>query len=153
MLDIRILAVGKIKTDFLAKAESEYLKRLKPFAKIHIEETKPESFSASNKEKAKQLETERLSKLLKESTGAVYLLTEAGTQYDSISFTKKMHCHDGEKITLVIAGSLGFDKEIVKAYPAISLSALTFTHEMARVLLLEQIYRAISIERGKDYHY
>lgn len=153
MLDITILAVGKIKSKFLAEAESEYLKRLKPFARVNILETKAESFSSSTKEKAKQTETERLAKILKDTPGGIYLLSESGNQYDSISFASNIHNHDGKKITLVIAGSLGFDKEIVDSYPSISLSSLTFTHEMARVILLEQIYRAISIERGKDYHY
>ncbi|HZJ41812.1 MAG TPA: 23S rRNA (pseudouridine(1915)-N(3))-methyltransferase RlmH [Patescibacteria group bacterium] len=153
MLDITLIVIGKIKSKYLNIGYAEYQKRLKPFAKLHILEIKAESFSSSNKEKAKKIESEKILKALDGLSCKIFLLTEHGSQFDSLSFSNKLDELDGKKIVFVIAGALGFSEEVVKKYPSLSLSPLTFTHEMARVILLEQIYRAICIRKGKEYHY
>ena len=153
MLDIVLVAIGKIKSEYLDIGYKEYQKRLGPFVRLQIKEIKAEPFNISNKEKVKKIEEQKILKALEGMNEHVYLLSEHGKKFDSISFSNKLNEFDGKKIVFVIAGSLGFSDEMIKKYSCLSLSPLTFTHEMARVILLEQIYRAVCIERGKDYHY
>ncbi|MFA6513979.1 MAG: 23S rRNA (pseudouridine(1915)-N(3))-methyltransferase RlmH [Patescibacteria group bacterium] len=153
MLDLTILAYGKIKETYWQTASEEYLKRLKPYAKIVIEELKSEPFSKAGHEIAKQEEAKRLEKYLSRRPGAtVFLLAEKGEELDSLVFSKKLDQIVGP-IILIIGGSLGFSQEIFTSYKKISLSKLTFPHELARVILLEQIYRAVTILNKKEYHY
>lgn len=151
MLNITIITIGKIKDKFLSGLAAEYLKRISPYARLTVTELKAESFTATNKEKAKILEAERIETVLsKKNSAKVYLLSEEGELSPSHDFAKRLN--QGE-IILVIAGSLGFAKDFSNKYPKISLSPLTFTHEMARVILFEQIYRATTILNNKEYHY
>lgn len=151
MLNITIIAIGKVKDKFLSGLAAEYIKRISPYARLSITELKAESFTSTNKEKAKILEVERIEAILSKKNGAkIYLLSEDGELSSSPDFAKQLN--QGEVI-LVIAGSLGFAKDFSNKYPKISLSPLTFTHEMARVILLEQIYRAATILNNKEYHY
>ncbi|HTX87131.1 MAG TPA: 23S rRNA (pseudouridine(1915)-N(3))-methyltransferase RlmH [Candidatus Nanoarchaeia archaeon] len=153
MLEIIIIAIGKIKNDFFAGAIAEYLSRLKPYAAIKIIELAPESFNDSSREKSKKTEGERiLSTLEKFNSSDVYLLRERGSEMDSVKFAGQLDNHPG-KTVFVIAGALGFSEELFKKYRQLSLSKLTFPHEMARLILLEQIYRAVTIIKGKTYHY
>jgi 23S rRNA (pseudouridine1915-N3)-methyltransferase len=152
MLDIVIIAVGRLKEDFWQAAAAEYLKRLKPYARCRIEEIKAEALD-NTFVKAKRLEAERLqAAIAKHSAASVYLLAEQGTLYDSVQFSQVLS-QTNREIVLVIAGTAGFSQEIFKNYPKLSLSALTFPHELARVILLEQLYRATTIINKKDYHY
>lgn len=153
MLDILIITIGKLKTSYWREAEFEYLKRLKPYINLEIKELAFSSFAKHNKEKAKTEEAEKIEKAINLVEGQVFLLSEEGKLFDSVSFSQKIYQLSHQKIVFVIAGSLGFSLELKKKYFQISLSPLTFTHEMARVILLEQIYRAASIEKGKEYHY
>lgn len=79
-------------------------------------------------------------------------MSENGEELDSIQFSKKLFSFN-EEIIFVIAGALGFDFDILGDYQKLSLSKMTFLHEMAKVILVEQIYRAVNIEKGKRYHY
>jgi 23S rRNA (pseudouridine1915-N3)-methyltransferase len=153
MLDLTIVTFGKLKEEYWQSSAQEYIKRLKPYVKIKIEELKSESFSKSNHEVAKKEEAKRLVNYLShklEST--VFLLAEKGIELDSWEFSNKLESIKGS-IILVIGGSLGFSEEIFKSYQKISLSKLTFSHELARIILLEQLYRAVTILNKKDYHY
>jgi 23S rRNA (pseudouridine1915-N3)-methyltransferase len=153
MREIIIIAVGRIKNDFFAGAIAEYSKRLKPYASVKILELTPESFSESTRVKAKGAEGERILKNLEKFTGAeILLLHERGRELDSVRFSEKLSAANG-KIIFVIAGALGFSDEVLVKYPQISLSEMTFPHELARLVLLEQIYRAATIIKGKTYHY
>lgn len=153
MLEIIIIAIGKVKNEFFAGAIEEYLLRLKPYASVKILELTPESFSDSNREKSKKAEGERILRVLEKYAGAdILLLHERGKETDSLEFAKKLASTSGKTI-FVIAGALGFDEEILKKYRQLSLSEMTFPHEMARLILLEQIYRATTIIKGKTYHY
>lgn len=153
MLDVLIITIGKLKASYWRDAEVEYLKRLKPYVNLEIKELAFSAFAKHNKEKAKAEEAVKIEKALNLIEGQVFLLSEEGKSFDSISFSKKIYKLSHQKIVFVIAGSLGFSLELKQKYEKISLSPLTFTHEMARIILLEQIYRAVSIEKGKDYHY
>lgn len=151
MLNITLLTIGKIREAYLNEAAFEYIKRIKPYGRLTLEELKPESFSITTKDKAKKIEGERIQAFLERKNGAeVYLLAEHGTLFNSLDFATKIK---DKELVLVIAGSLGFDKELENKYPKISLSPLTFPHELARVILLEQIYRAATIINNKEYHY
>ena len=151
MLNITLITVGKIKEAYLNEAALEYLKRIKPYGRLTLHELKAESFSNTTKDKAKKLEGERIAAILdRKSEAEIYLLSEHGNLFDSPDFAIKIN---GKELVLVIAGSLGFAKELEVKYPKISLSPLTFPHELARVVLLEQIYRAATIINNKEYHY
>lgn len=153
MLKITIIAVGKVKEKFWQEAIQEYSKRLKPYAVLDFVEVKPESFSSQNKKSAQVKENQRLINILaKYKQENIYLLAENGKEFSSLGFSKFIE--DKSELILVIGGALGWAEEIRKKYPqAISLSQLTMPHELARVVLLEQIYRAITIINGKEYHY
>ncbi len=153
MLDITIIAYGKIKDKTWQTAVQEYLKRLRPYARIKVEELKAESFSTNNKDEVKKIESQRLLERLRSyADSEIRLLSEMGEEMDSPQLAAWFEKTAGP-IVLVIGGTLGFDKEMIKKYKSLSLSRLTFPHELARVILLEQIYRATSIIQGKDYHY
>ena len=154
MLDVKIIAVGKVKNKNFGAAIVEYLKRIKPYARIELVEVKPEAFGSQNKEVAKKTEGERLLKsLASEAAGMVYLLQEQGKEFNSEKFARFLE-KQNSRVVLVIAGALGFSDEIKNKYPnSISLSQMTIPHELARVVLLEQLYRAATIIQGKEYHY
>ena len=153
MNKITIVVVGKIKEKFWQTAIEEYAKRLKPYVVLNFVEIKAESFSNQNKKQARIVENQRLIKVLeKYNKQNIYLLAEAGQEFDSLKFAKFFE--NKSELVLVIGGALGWAEEIKQKYPqSISLSQLTMPHEMARVVLLEQIYRAVSISKGKEYHY
>jgi 23S rRNA (pseudouridine1915-N3)-methyltransferase len=153
MIDVIVVAFGKIKQENFRALELEYLKRLKPYARVKIEELKAESFSKSGQEAAKRIEGERLQNYLNVyETNNIFLLAEKGEEFDSIEFSKKVNSFR-TPLVLVIGGALGYSQEIFKKYKKISLSKLTFPHELARVVLLEQLYRATTIDNQKAYHY
>ncbi len=153
MQDIKIITIGKIKERWIEHGISEYIKRLKPYAKIEIVELKSESFSENQKEKAKQIESIRIEEALnKEKEAQAYFLDEYGENFTSKEFAYKIDKENG-KIVFVIAGALGYNREILKNRNLISLSKMTYTHTLARLILLEQIYRGVCIVKEKDYHY
>ncbi|HNZ86612.1 MAG TPA: 23S rRNA (pseudouridine(1915)-N(3))-methyltransferase RlmH [bacterium] len=153
MFDIKIITIGKIKEKWIERGILEYIKRLSPYAKIEIIELKSESFSSSNKQKAVAIESARLEEaLFKEKDSTIYFLDEYGDSLGSREFAYKLDKENG-KIVFVIAGALGYNREILKNKNLISLSKLTFTHTMARLILLEQIYRSVCILKDKEYHY
>ena len=152
MLNVTIIAIGRVKEAYWREAILEYQKRLQPYARLKIEELKAEPFSDSTKEKAKKAESDNIELYLgKKKNAEIYLLSEHGELFDSPSFAKKMESN--QEIVLIIAGTQGFSKDLSAKYPKISLSPLTFPHELARVVLLEQLYRAATIISNKDYHY
>lgn len=157
MLDITILAVGKIKKEYFQTGCDEYLKRLSPYARIEMQEVQSEPFqsdSDADRTKSKQKEGERILSFLKRFPDSlVFLMHEEGQNPTSIELSQKI-CGLNKHVIFVIGGALGFSEEVLN-YKAekISLSMMTFPHEMARMILLEQIYRAITIDKDKSYHY
>lgn len=152
MLDIVIVSIGKIKESFWKEACAEYEKRLAPYVRLEKIELKAEKFSSATQEQAKAIENNRILKTITGFRDArIFLLDENGKEFDSVGFS---HFIDTpEKTVFCIAGSLGWLDSTSKKYERISLSKFTFLHEMARVVLLEQIYRGISISNRKKYHY
>lgn len=154
MFKITILAIGSIKEKYLAEAINGYLLRLAPYGKIKIEELKAEKFSEHSREQAKRLEAERIENYLaKREAARVIVMDERGKTPDSLAFSKLINEESAELI-MVIGGALGLADTIKQKYKEqIALSALTMTHEMARLILVEQIYRGVTIASGKTYHY
>lgn len=155
MFNIIVLAVGKIKEKYFQEAIGEYLKRLRPYAKITIEELRAEPFkNESEKIKSKKIEGERILNFLeKHSDSEVIILDEHGKKYSSPEFANYFS-KINRSVVFVVGGALGIDENVIKKYSnKITLSDMTFPHEMARLFLVEQIYRAMTIIKNKEYHY
>lgn len=156
MMNIKIIALGKLKENYWKEAEAEYLKRLTPYAKIKLFEIPEESFRDSDdREKIKEKEAEKIKQHL--SVGAVVIaLHERGKEFTSPQFAKFLETNStrGEEIIFVIGGPLGLHESLLNTVQfQISLSQCTFPHQMVRTILLEQIYRATTITNQKQYHY
>ncbi len=153
MLDITLVTIGKAKDKSYLSLISDYQKRSKPYLKLKIVELESLSFSEKTKDKAKEFEAERILNYLdkQKDNAAVYLLAERGEIYDSINFANWLN--KKSPLILVLGGSLGFSDTLYNIYPSLSLSPLTFPHELARVVVMEQLYRAATILQKKNYHY
>ncbi len=154
MLDITIIAVGSLKFRPWAEAASQYIKRLKPYAHLKVLEVEAAAFSHSSRAKGQQVEAARLGKALEKlaASASVFLLEEGGEALDSLALARRLE-KINQPLVFVIGGALGLEPSFSSRYPKLSLSPLTFTHEMARAILLEQLYRAATIIGGKTYHY
>jgi 23S rRNA (pseudouridine1915-N3)-methyltransferase len=148
---INIICVGKTKKQWLQEGELEYTKKLakynhKVIWKIIDHETKGTTKNIVN------TESQKLFNIIKDEQ--YILLDIEGNMYTSETFAILTNNHIQEgKITFVIGGSHGVNIDIIsKAKHRLSLSSMTFVHEMVRVLLLEQVYRAEEINRGGEYH-
>ncbi len=156
MLDITLLAIGRLKdTDYQSLA-TEYLKRLRPFVRLKVIELAAEPFRANAKERAKELESGRILDFLNRKKegrerSSVYLLAERGRAFTSPELAAWLD--KPRPLILVMAGALGFSDDLYRSYKQISLSPLTFPHELARIVLLEQLYRAATLINKKEYHY
>lgn len=153
MFSVLIIAVGKLKNTNFRGVCDEYEKRITPFAKLEIVEIDAEpSFSQADKIRVQKREEERITKILEKNKGNVFLLSEDGRQYNSLELSKLVTTTN-EKSIFVIGGSFGFSSEFKNKHQAYSLSLLTFPHELARVVLVEQLYRAITVNQKENrYH-
>ncbi|MEK7644466.1 MAG: 23S rRNA (pseudouridine(1915)-N(3))-methyltransferase RlmH [Patescibacteria group bacterium] len=156
MFNLQIICVGKYKESYWSEAETEYLKRLKPYAKIEILEISEEQFNdSSDKEKIKKIEAEKILKQTRNSN-IIVALHERGKEFTSQKLAEWLeeNSRRGEQIVFILGGPLGLHNSLLeKSTNKLSLSKLTFPHQMARVILLEQIYRAGTIVNNKTYHY
>jgi 23S rRNA (pseudouridine1915-N3)-methyltransferase len=158
-MKIRILCVGHLKEDYWRAAQAEYLKRLSPYAQVSIEEVddlpSKENASLAMEEEVKSKEGAKILAKLKPNE-FVCTLDLAKEEPDSIALANKMmtmFTRGGAEIAFVIGGSLGLSQELKKrANASLSLSKLTFTHQMTRIILLEQIYRSFKIINHEPYH-
>lgn len=158
-MKIAIISVGKIKEKFFTEAIKEYIKRLSKYCKL-IEEIVPDeraddSFLPAEIEQVKIKEGQKiLNKIPKNSY--VIVLDINGVQVSSEAFAEKLNTLGVEgisDITFIIGGSNGLWKEIIKnADYKLSFSKMTFPHQLFKVILLEQIYRAFKINSGETYH-
>jgi len=138
---------------------AEYVKRLSRFAEVEFVEVEdehaPESLSAAQESQVKQKEAERLLRRVKDGAYIV-LLDLAGEQLSSEAFSTKLDnimLSGNSHITFIIGGSLGLDQSLINASNyRICLSKMTFPHQLARLILLEQIYRAFKILKNETYH-
>ncbi len=155
MLSINIFLIGKDKDAWITQGCAHYEKLLSRYAKLNwLVIIPPKKISSLSPDEIKLNEGKLiLDKLPKGSTIA---LTDAGKSYNSIRFAsllEKLHTISGGTINLIIGGAYGLDKAVLdKADMSISLSPLTFSHQLVRLVLLEQLYRAFTIIHGTDYH-
>ncbi len=149
---IKIITVGTIKENYLKEAIEEYKKRIQKYTNIDIIELKDEDFNEI--EKTLKVEEEKILKQLSEKDYIITLEIE-GKEYTSIEFAKKLESIqiENSNITFIIGGSYGLSQNIKeKAKLHLSFSKMTFPHQLFRVLLLEQIYRAYKINNNESYH-
>lgn len=156
---IKLVVVGKLKEKAYTMLIDEYLKRLKPYTKVEIVEVAdmiaPQSNSDAQNEQVKQIEGERILAKIKENE-YVILLDLWGKSLSSEAFAEKIqsiYSYHSSNITFVIGGSLGLSEALIKRSDfRWNLSECTFTHQMVRVLVLEQFYRATMILNHQPYH-
>lgn len=152
MKDIYLITVGKLKDKNIEALEKNYLKRLK-IPSLHIHEVK--SHSENLKAEADEV-LKKINDLCKESRPYIILMAENGKLYDSPKFSQWFYNileTRQEKIFLVIGGAAGHGEKVLEASKAkLSLSPLTYPHKLARLLLVEQLYRAQTIYQGHPYH-
>ena len=154
-MKVRILCVGKIKDQYYQDAITEFKKRLRPFCQLEIIEVKNEKESPSlTKEMVIARESERLIK--KMSDGYFFALEPDGKQMSSEEFASKIESlinTGNTPINFIIGGSYGLSDEIRKKCDSVlSFSQMTFPHELFRIILLEQIFRAFKIINNQTYH-
>ena len=156
-MKIALLTVGMTDSDWVRQGLEIYISRLKHYIPFNINEI-PElkNVSALSKEQIKTKEGELIMKNLK-PTDDVILLDEHGKEYSSVEFAsllQKKISYEGKDITFVIGGAYGFSDEVYRrANSKISLSRMTFSHQMVRAIFAEQIYRAFTIMKGEPYHH
>lgn len=158
-MKITVIAVGKLKEKYWKQAIAEYEKRLGAYTKIDIvevtDEKAPENMSEKEVEQVKAKEGERiLAKIKPQST--VITLEIQGKMLSSEGLAKELDqrmVQGTSDFTFIIGGSNGLHEDVLKrSNLALSFSKMTFPHQMMRVVLLEQIYRAFKINRGEAYH-
>jgi|WetSurMetagenome_2_1015567.scaffolds.fasta_scaffold138485_2 23S rRNA (pseudouridine1915-N3)-methyltransferase len=158
-MKITLIQVAKTKTSYLQEAENEYLKRLGPYAKIEtvtVKACSSEDSGLAARQIAKKKEAEEILKAMHRDS-FVIALDETGRQYTSPEFAeiiRKNRDFSGADMTFITGGSYGLDESILKkAQLKLSFGRFTYTHEIIRTLLLEQVYRAFTIISGKTYHH
>lgn len=156
MIKIKLICVGKIKEDYLNKGISEYLKRLSGYSSVEIIEVKDEKIIANTSEdKIREIESNRILEKVNDKD-YVILLDLRGKELKSEEFAQKLDDLISSGVgnfCFIIGGSLGVSESLRnKADYLLSFSKLTFTHQMMRMLLLEQIYRCFKINNNETYH-
>ncbi|QBR46930.1 23S rRNA (pseudouridine(1915)-N(3))-methyltransferase RlmH [Leuconostoc kimchii] len=158
-MNIKLITVGKLKENYLRAGIAEYTKRLSRFAKINMielaDEKTPEKASDSQNQQIMSKEGQRIQEKIGTRDFVIVLAIE-GQQLASEDFSKKMTdiTVDGySDITFIIGGSLGLDPMIKqRANLKMSFGLLTLPHQLMRLVLIEQIYRAFMIQQGSPYH-
>ena len=155
-MKVLLLLVGKTKSDWIGAGVDQYEKKLRHYTQLQIE-ILPDAKRAKGwrPEEFKKHEAAQLMRKI-EVADFVVLLDERGRSWRSVelaAWLEKRNVQSAQRLVFIIGGAFGFDKSIYeRANLKLSLSRMTFTHEMARVLLLEQLYRGFSILANEPYH-
>jgi 23S rRNA (pseudouridine1915-N3)-methyltransferase len=155
-MQITLIQVGKTRFAYLQEGISDYQKRLTHylnFEEITIQDLK--NVKSLNSAEIKKKEGEQVLKII-DKNAFLILMDEKGRQYSSTEFadfiTKSMN--SGRDIVMLIGGAFGFSEDVyLRANDRISLSKMTFSHQMVRLIFAEQLYRAMTIIRGEPYHH
>jgi len=156
-MKITLLTVGKTDKDWVRQGMDIYISRLKhyiPFSVVEIPELK--NVSSLTKDQIKTREGELILKNVRPADDLI-LMDERGKQYTSVELAKVIQdkiSYAGKDMVFVIGGAYGFSEAVYRrADSKISLSKMTFSHQMVRAIFVEQIYRAFTIMRGEPYHH
>jgi 23S rRNA (pseudouridine1915-N3)-methyltransferase len=158
-MHIQIVAVGKIKEPYLTQGIAEYVKRLGPYARVTLtevpDEKAPETLSAAEARQVVDREGERILAQLKDDVHVIALAID-GALWTSEELARRLDelaVRGSSRVAFVIGGSLGLSAAVLKrADQRLSFGRLTYPHQFMRLLLVEQIYRAMRINRGEPYH-
>lgn len=158
-MQIHIVCVGKLKEKYLVQGIGEYVKRLGPYAKLHIaevpDEKAPEQLSAAEEALVKQREGERILAQIKPDSFVIAMAID-GHMWTSEQLAERLSglaTYGRSHVTFVIGGSLGLSDDVLKrADEKLSFGRITYPHQLIRLVLVEQVYRAFKIVRGEPYH-
>jgi 23S rRNA (pseudouridine1915-N3)-methyltransferase len=158
-VNISIVTVGKLKEKYLKQGIDEYLKRMSAYAKVEVievaDEKAPEELSESEMIQVKQKEGERMLAKFSQDTYVIALAINGKMQSsEELADTlDKLATYGKSKIAFAIGGSLGLSEDVLKrSNEQLSFSKMTFPHQLMRLILVEQIYRAYRINRNEPYH-
>ncbi len=157
---IAIVAAGKLKEPYLRKGAAEFLKRLAPYVRLDVveidEEKMPERPSKAEKEQTLTREGRRLLRQMPDGAYCIALdvMGKNLSSEELAAHIEELGVHGKSVVAFLIGGPFGLSEEVrAAADERLSFSRMTFTHQMVRLLLLEQIYRAYKINRGEKYHW
>ncbi len=157
-MNMALICMGKLKEKYWRDAAAEYEKRLSRFGKWETIELpdlpEPSNSSPAIEEQIKKKEGDAILSKLRDGDVVVCLCID-GKQMDSVQLSRKMTelIDTGRRVVFIIGGSLGLSDEVVRrAQVKLSFSPMTFPHQLARIMLLEQTYRALKIAAGERYH-
>ncbi|MGM0792881.1 MAG: 23S rRNA (pseudouridine(1915)-N(3))-methyltransferase RlmH [Bacillota bacterium] len=158
-MNISIITVGKLKEKYLKQGIDEYLKRLSAYAKMDIievpDEKAPEELSDIEMIQVKQKEGERILAKIHPDAHVIALAIEGKmkSSEELADTIDKLATYGKSKIAFVIGGSLGLSQEVLqRSDEKLSFSKMTFPHQLMKLVLVEQVYRAFRINRGEPYH-
>jgi 23S rRNA (pseudouridine1915-N3)-methyltransferase len=155
-MKITLIFTSRTSFGFIKEGMNEYINRLKHYIPLEIlicQDLKNTKNMSEKEQKIK--EGEKIMKLIPENA-SVFLFDEKGKEYNSVDFASFLNVkmNEGRDICMVVGGAYGFSDELYSiARDRISLSKMTFSHQLVRLLILEQIYRAFTILRGEPYHH
>jgi 23S rRNA (pseudouridine1915-N3)-methyltransferase len=153
-MQIKLIVVGKTKNKELISLIEKYVKRINFFNNFKIIEINSSKTKKNNAIKIKKIESENILKNIKKND-LLFLLDEKGKNYDSREFAEflKIKFQESKTIVFVIGGAFGFSKDLYsKSVGLISLSRMTFSHQIIRLFFTEQLYRAFTILNNHPYH-
>ncbi len=157
-MKLKIIAVGKVREKYYRDGIDEYLKRLTPYARVSVVEVEdepiPEKASVKEEEAVKDKEGERILRQLRPGSYTIALAVQ-GREMSSEELAASLAdlSAAGREVNLVIGGSLGLSAAVLRTADCLlSFSRFTFPHQLMRLILVEQLYRACKIGRGETYH-
>ena len=155
-MKVKLICIGKTGKDFLVAGENEYINRLKHYVQLERIEI-PDIKNAKKLTFQQVIDAEGKEILTKAGNDKIYLLDERGKTFSSVSFSQFIQQQfnlGGKAIVFVIGGAYGFSDDVyAKASGKISLSTMTFSHQMIRMIFFEQLYRAMTILNNEPYHH
>ncbi|WP_274654885.1 23S rRNA (pseudouridine(1915)-N(3))-methyltransferase RlmH [Paenibacillus humicola] len=158
-MQIQIAAVGKLKEKYLAQGIAEYAKRLGPYVKLTLtevpDEKAPETMSAAEEASVREREGERLLAQLKPEAHVIALALdgELWSSEDLAAALDRLATYGHSHVAFVIGGSTGLAPAVLsRAQQKLSFGRMTLPHQLMRLVLIEQVYRAVKINRGEPYH-